>query len=94
VLVDERELGSAVLVDVAPGISLVGFVTSEHVPFAAEGAEEEPSIAVFLPMSYQIGGYTVCLPASRVRRLELSNEAAMRWVLTAGAGTRPPGEGR
>jgi uncharacterized membrane protein len=35
-------------------------------------------------MGYQVGGYTLYLPASRVQSLDLSVEEAMRLVLTAG----------
>jgi uncharacterized membrane protein len=35
-------------------------------------------------MSYQIGGYTVYLPRSRVVETDLSVEQAMRIVLTGG----------
>jgi uncharacterized membrane protein len=35
-------------------------------------------------MSYQIGGYTVYIPRSRVTETELSVEQAMRIVLTGG----------
>jgi uncharacterized membrane protein len=35
-------------------------------------------------MSYQIGGYTIYLPRSRVSETELSVEQAMRIALTGG----------
>jgi uncharacterized membrane protein len=41
-------------------------------------------VGVYLPMSYQIGGYTVFVPRSSVERIEMSVEDAMRFVLTAG----------
>jgi uncharacterized membrane protein len=46
-------------------------------------------VAVYFPMSYQIGGYTALLPRSRIERLDLPVEAAMRLVLTGGiSGTK------
>ena len=68
-----------------PGIEarLVGFVTIED--FAglaiAPGRDE---VAVYLPMSYTIGGYTVFLPRSCLTPLDMSLEDAMRFVVTAG----------
>ena len=44
----------------------------------------EDLVAVYLPMSYQIGGYTIYLPRSRVIETDLTVEQAMRIVLTGG----------
>ncbi len=80
------DLKQVVLVEVQPGVHVVGFVTDRH---PAEGlpelaaAGEEHHIAVYLPMGYQIGGYTLYLPESRVQPLDLPIEEAMRVVLTA-----------
>ena len=61
---------------------LMGFVTRESPPeLGADGAN---MVAVYFPMSYQIGGYTLYLPRDRLTALDLSVEEAMRIVLTAG----------
>jgi len=44
---------------------------------------------VYMPMSYQIGGYTLFLPRSSLTPLDMPFEQAMRLVLT-GAVTKPP----
>ena len=62
---------------------LIGFVTQEHANTLGIGGGED-LVAVYLPMSYQIGGYTVYLPRSRVVETDLSVEQAMRIVLTGG----------
>jgi uncharacterized membrane protein len=62
---------------------LIGFVTQEHANTLGMGGGEDLG-AVYLPMSYQIGGYTVYLPRSRLMETELSVEQAMRIVLTGG----------
>jgi uncharacterized membrane protein len=62
---------------------LIGFVTQEHANTLGIGGGED-LVAVYLPMSYQIGGYTVYLPRSRLMETELSVEQAMRIVLTGG----------
>ena len=49
-------------------------------PFAA--AKE--TVAVYFPMSYQIGGYTLFLPRERLTPVKMSMEDAMRFVVTAG----------
>ena len=62
---------------------LIGFVTQEHANTLGIGGGDD-LVAVYLPMSYQIGGYTVYLPRSRLTETELSVEQAMRIVLTGG----------
>jgi uncharacterized membrane protein len=72
---------TVVSVEVGNGASLIGFVTdSAPTLLDASGAGR---LAVYLPMSYQIGGYTLLVPADRVTPLDLSREEAMRLVLTA-----------
>jgi uncharacterized membrane protein len=83
--VDERRgMKQVVLVSIADA-RLIGFVTGEQVrdvPFP-ESPDEE-IVAVYLPLSYQIGGFTIFLPRSRVEPVDISMEDAMRRVLTAG----------
>ena len=62
---------------------LVGFVTIED--FAGLPiAPGEGHVAVYLPMSYTIGGYTVFVPRDWLTPLDMSLEDAMRFVVTAG----------
>lgn len=78
----ERELQRVVTVPFGPG-RVIGFVTQENA--RALGLNAAPDhVAVYLPMSYQIGGYTVYLPRTELEALELSVEQAMRVVLTGG----------
>jgi len=42
-------------------------------------------VAVYFPMSFQIGGYTMYVPKDRLTTLDMSLEDAMRMVLTGGA---------
>lgn len=76
------DLDRVVTVDVGLG-KLIGFVTQEHANTLGIGGGED-FIAVYLPMSYQIGGYTVYLPRSKVTETDLTVEQAMRIVLTGG----------
>lgn len=76
------DLQRVVTVPFGPG-RVIGFVTQEHgEALGTEGGED--LVAVYLPMSYQIGGYTLYLPRSRIEPIDLSVEAAMRIVLTGG----------
>jgi len=91
-----REEGFQKVVSVAltGDIRLIGFVTREDFAALPEGlGEKQDLIAVYLPMSYQIGGYTAYLPRAAVQPLEMTVEDAMRFTLTAGmSGPRPKPE--
>lgn len=79
---NEDELKSAVLVSINEETQLMGFMTDESVSFSER--EDAELCAVYLPMSYQIGGYTVFLPKSRLTYLDMSVQDAMRYLVTAG----------
>lgn len=64
-------------------IELIGFVTLED--FSRLPLGQGPDrVAVYMPMSYTIGGYTVFVPKSCLRPVDLSLEDAMRLAVTAG----------
>jgi uncharacterized membrane protein len=79
---NQRE-GQVVLVELS-GVRLVGLVTRESFKDLPEGMGKEGEIAVFLPMSYQIGGYTIFVPKTSVTKLAMSVEEGMRFAVTAG----------
>jgi len=79
-------------------IRLVGFVMQERArlpsPQAGPDASSDSTgddqdaqgrIAVYLPMSYQVGGYTLYLDPTRVHALDVSPDDALRAVLTGGS---------
>ncbi len=75
-------------VELAEGLSLVGFITDPDPAALRAPGDPDDRVAVYLPMSYQLGGFTVLLPRDRLRPLDLGVEDAMRRVLTAGVGGR------
>lgn len=75
-------------VELADGLSLVGFITDPDPAALRAPCDPDDRVAVYLPMSYQLGGFTVLLPRDRLRPLDLGVEDAMRRVLTAGIGGR------
>ena len=79
---EKRELQRVVTVGFGPG-RVIGFVTQENAAHLGIGSEQE-CVAVYLPMSYQIGGYTVYVPRSEIEPTDLTVEQAMRIVLTGG----------
>lgn len=91
----ESDLKQVVSVEIQPEVHVIGFVTDNDVgqglPELARDADD-PLVSVYMPMGYQVGGYTLYLPASRLQPLDLSIEQAMRVVLTAGV-NRPHSTG-
>lgn len=63
---------------------LIGFVTEEQVNPKLFGGDDVDLVAVYFPMSYQIGGYTLYLHKDELRETDLSVEEAMRLVLIGG----------
>lgn len=69
-------------------LSLIGFITDPDPAKLRAPGDPDDRVAVYLPMSYQIGGYTILVPRDRIRPLDLDFQEAMRRVLTAGVGGR------
>lgn len=65
-------------------LSTVGLVTRQHMRGLPPGLGElEDHVAVYLPMGYMIGGYTVFVPRSWIQPVDMSVEEAMRMALIA-----------
>ena len=71
------------------GWKLLGFVTRDDFADLPPGIGTPSEIAVYLPMSYQVGGYTVIMPRDSVQPVDMSREDAMKFILTAGLKTAP-----
>src|SRR5690606_25552497 len=69
---------------------LIGFVTEEQVNASLFGSEAANLVAVYFPMSYQIGGYTLYLNKDELRETDLSVQEAMRLVLIGGVTSQEP----
>lgn len=76
------DLVRVITLDFGPG-KLIGFVTQEHANTLGIGGGDD-LVAVYLPMSYQIGGYTLYVSRSQVHETDLTVEQAMRIALTGG----------
>jgi uncharacterized membrane protein len=68
----------------ATPLRMIGFVTRSDFSDLPEGIGSEGEVAVYLPMSYQIGGYTIIVPRSAVRALDISTHRAMGFIVTGG----------
>jgi uncharacterized membrane protein len=72
-------------------LELVGLITRRNTEGLPEGFMQGERVAVYLPMGYMIGGYTVFVPADWVQPIDMSVEEAMRASLIAWM-ARAPGE--
>jgi len=86
---DSKEAMRKVVLVRLPGqdFELIGFVTREDFSRLPVQLTVDEPVAVYLPFSYQIGGYTLFLPRSSLTPIDISFEDAMKLVLT-GAVTR------
>jgi uncharacterized membrane protein len=83
------DLQRVVLVPFGPG-RVLGFVTAESGDMLRRSAATAGTIAVYLPMSYMVGGYTVFLPRDLVEPTSLSVEEGMRIALMGGVRSTAP----
>jgi len=64
-------------------LEIVGLVTRQRVDDLPAGFLQGDRVAVYLPMGYMIGGYTVFVPRAWVQPIDMSVEEAMRSSLFA-----------
>jgi len=90
---DERKQSRPVLVRIGGSDArLVGLITRDDFSDLPDGLGTKETVAVYLPMSYQIGGFTVMVPRNVVEPIDMSTEDAMRFAVTAGVSKT--GDGR
>lgn len=73
-------------------LEVVGLVTRQRVDDLPTGFLQGDRVAVYLPLGYMIGGYTVFVPRDWIQPIDMSVEEAMRsslfaWMSTAEADT-------
>lgn len=88
-LSDKKQMGAVVTVDMGNDMHLIGFVTGEKAGRRLFKDREQALVGVYLPMSYQVGGFTVYLPRDRLTELDIGIETAMRIALTGGIQQKP-----
>ncbi len=84
---EEKDRGKPAAINFQDGtVQFLGLITQEHPgKFLSDDMER---VAVYLPMSYQIGGFTVYVPREAVQELKgLSVEDLLKLSLTAGVGS-------
>jgi len=85
-----RELEQVVMLTIN-NMRMIGFLAAEQAGDFPELPHPEETVAVYVPMSFQIGGYTVYVSRACVENIDMSVEDAMRRILTAGLSTSGAG---
>jgi len=81
----QREFDKTVMVSIGnDDTRLMGVLTRENFADLPQGIGEDETVGVYLPMSYQLGGFTVMVPKSRIQPVDMTVDQAMQFVLTAG----------
>ena len=76
-------------------IELIGIVTKQggQAEDRMSSLMQEEQLAVFIPMAYNVGGYTIIVPRSCTRSLEMKPAEALQLVLSGGLGSsKAPGK--
>jgi uncharacterized membrane protein len=83
----DKNTKKAVSVQVSDGIHLIGFITGDSIAEVLYPGQKKT--AVYIPFSYQIGGYTLYLDAEKITELSIDVETAMRIAVTGGNSLKP-----
>jgi uncharacterized membrane protein len=80
-----QQMGGGVVIANWNGMKVLGLVTRKRFDELPQGiGQTEQEIAVYVPMSYQFGGFTFIVPVSQVTYIDMSIEEALRFAVTAG----------
>ncbi len=80
----QKEFDKTVMVTLGDeNLRLMGLVTREDFRDLPAGIGDEQTVAVYLPMSYQLGGFTIMVPKARIKPVDMKVDQAMQFVLTA-----------
>lgn len=76
-------------------VAMIGLLMRDDVRDIGFADARDDRVAVYLPMSYQIGGFTVFVPRAWVSRVDMPVETALRetltgWISAEAETTRPP----
>ena len=78
-----RDLQSVVLLRMS-GAYMLGFITRDALPEFDNVVPDKDLVAVYVPLSYMIGGVTLYLPRASLTVVDMPVETAMRLALTGG----------
>ncbi len=89
----KKDFDKTVMVSFGDGHTrLMGMITREDFSNLPSGIGDQGTVAVYLPMSYQLGGFTVMVSKDRIQPVDMKVDQALQFLLTAGVsseGTKP-----
>jgi uncharacterized membrane protein len=81
----QKDFDKTVMVNFGDGhMRLMGMITREDFTNLPAGIGDQGTVAVYLPMSYQLGGFTVMVPRDRIQPVDMKVDEALQFLLTAG----------
>jgi len=80
---EEGKKGKMVVVEI-DSMRFLAILTREDFSDIPEGLGDDDRVTVFVPLSYQIGGFTTTVLRSKIKPIDFSVEQGMRFVVTAG----------
>lgn len=81
----KKDLKSVVSVEVSEGVNLIGLVTRDQftdIPEMKNSLNTDELIAVFIPLSYALGGYTVLVKKNKITKIDIPVEKALSLAIT------------
>lgn len=82
---DKKADSQVVMVDVGgTGQRILGLMTRTDFTDVPDGIGGNDQVAVYLPMSYQLGGFTVMVSRDAIETIDMTTEDALRFAVTAG----------
>lgn len=79
----EDDLEQVVMVSINGDIEVMGFITQDHPETISSNKQDNDIVAVYLPMSYQMGGYLIYVSKDNIRPLDIPKSEALQRILTA-----------
>lgn len=94
----KKDLKSVVLVELFDGTHVVGLVTRDHFD-DVPGTQElqlkdtfDQKVAVYIPLSYALGGFTLLLDKSKIKKINIPVEKALSLAITGWVKSNSQGE--
>ncbi len=81
---DDKARDGSVVVIKFGAAKILGLVSRQTFDDLPKGIGQEGEVAVYVPMSYQLGGVTITVPWSMVEKIDMSLEDGLRYAATAG----------
>ncbi|MGC8493870.1 MAG: DUF502 domain-containing protein [Syntrophobacteraceae bacterium] len=78
-----QDAKQVVLVSLGGDARILGLVTAEEVPSIHAASNDATMVAVYIPFSYQLGGFTVFVPRNLLQKVDISAPQAMEIILSA-----------